>query len=699
MLGARSRAVVALPFTAGALAIPIASWSGVGVFWTLAAFSTLIAVAMSPRASEEPEESRDYGNLSVAALTPVGLLVGTAVVVPLSILAAALAPGVLQERPTVLAVWSILVLGVWVACWRRGGLVHFFRGDGVGALVGLAVMLLGIGVAVAQPFESWSRYVAGGTDFNRHLVFVRQIVGAGGLEFESNSYPRGLHSLVALVWSASGGKTYADAWQALESSLWLVFCLIAVSLAVVAVRVFRLFGFRRPVYEALVGLGLLVFLVQSVWVTAVFALGFITTMFAGLVLAATMALGVNRAGRWFGSPASLAWFAVAVGLLAYTWTLLIPVAVAGALGAGAVALARRRSGTRASGWLRAVLIASVAALVTLPAIVSQLRDRPIQSGIATAGYSGMLNPEFWWYAIAVTALIVLLALRTHGLRGFPAVVLLMILAGAAGVAVIGASGPGPGAELNYYASKTLWTLSVLPIPLAVAGLALAANAATDFIAAQNEGWTRLAAIGAFGLVLSLFLAAATGRMSGSRSIFLEVMREESPLFPTALPTVAELEARNIDFSDGESPGALVWGILPGMTPATLDTPWPGLTDWQTREGTAWLNAIKLQGSPLFQAGIYRDAEEACTYLRVQPKAIRVTGPDPSAGADWLIAAGCPEDVVRPAEWISVPIGPMWFEGTRLEGELAPYPTYDEFQAYLAEQEALRNQQTPTPSQN
>ena len=613
-----------------------------------------------------------------------------------------LAPEVLSSRGSALAAWALGVLFIFAAAWRRSGSVSAIKGDVEASAIGLVFTLVGLAIAVFQPFETWSRLTIAGTDFNRHLVFIRGLVESGGLNYRFDDYPRGLHSLVAWAWTSSGGESYADAWRALESTMWLLVVLVAVSVTVITVRVLRMLGVPGGLFAWAAALIVALGLSQSVVVTAMFRIGFVTSIFATLILLAIWSIGTERGGAWLGTPWSLGWLATAVCVMAHAWVIMVPVlAAVSALGLWLAFRDFRSQRTSPREWIGPLSLVVAACVVTIPALMGLLTGVGVGEGLATAGYSGMLDPESWWYFLVALAVGSALMLWRGRTRRYSAMLGIYLALGGALVAFVASAGPGPGEELNYYASKTLWTLSVLVPPLAAA---TGAWVVARLLSASRRMRSGLLRTTTFALTLSIVAVtsvAIAGRMSGSPSHTMLVLRGETNIVPLALPTVTELERRGIQSSGEDAmPGVLVWGILPAMSAVDLDTPRPGVQDWVTRESTAWLGLVNLDGSPLYAAAILRDTAIACDYLRANPEAVRITGPNPAAGAGWLIDSGCPVDVVRPDEWVSVPIDPAWYKGTWLE-ERDPdaYPTHDEFQAYLAEQEALRNQQAPAPSQS
>lgn len=152
------------------------------------------------------------------------------------------------------------------------------------AVAGGLVWGLGVFLAMTQPFEVWSRNVSRTTDLSRHLILMKQMVYQLPLDDYWNDYPRALHALVGMVWRASGGSSYADAWRAMESALWLFLTLMVLAAILVASRIGRGIGLRRPVARVILPAILLIAFLQSMWLTTMFGAGFLTSIGAGLAI-------------------------------------------------------------------------------------------------------------------------------------------------------------------------------------------------------------------------------------------------------------------------------------------------------------------------------------------------------------------------------------------------------------------------------
>jgi hypothetical protein len=655
---------------------PVLGVSGAGVLWTLVATAVLAAAITAPPLPTETERG-DVGD-SLVGLLPAGALAAVFVASAASLVLSTIAPNVLSNRTGALVAWAIAVLVTAAFGIYRGQSIAAFRSDGPAGLLGLAVLAVGLGVALVQPFEQWSRLATAGSDFARHLVLMGQVVDDGGLNYATEAYPRGLHAWIAWTWTASGGESFASGWQALESTMWLLVSLVALASALVGVRLLRMLGIRSCGWHALAMAVFFLAFIQSAWVTAMFRIGFATSLLAGLVLATALASVTLNGGEWLRSTWSLGWISMFVAVLAQSWAVLMPTMMVLAL----VALFSIGRDWRAnqSRWHvppGLVAVFALAALVAAPPLVAQFASLSATDALAASGFSGLYAPQWWWYGAMGIALGLLVVLWRSGKGLLAGGIASLYASGALMVVYAAMAGPGPAGEMNYYAGKTLWTLSVLILPLSIVGLVAALACSVQRLSLEKSSARRIVGYALVAGVVTLLVAGTMGRMSAGRSEALRALRGATGVVPYALPMMAELEARRIDGSAESLRGSIVWGIAPMRNTSELDTLLPGVADLLAHESTAWLDLTALGEGPLNDAMLNRNVALACDYLRANPDAVRITGPDPSAGAPWLIDGGCPAEVVRPDEWISIPITEEWKRNTRLELLDNTYPTYQE----------------------
>ena len=217
-----------------------------------------------------------------------------------------------------------ILLWAGIGLWR-GGRVHPFRGDVWPAATAGLWLAIGALFVATKSFEFWSRFVASGTDFGRHVIMVGQSASKGFLDYGENEYPRGLHASVAQLTSMGPEPSYAATWQALESTLWVMLGLTLLAILVVAARTLKIV---QPRISAVVIVGVcaltMAIFVQSMWFTVFFRLGYATTIAAGLVVASVIAWATDRGGRSIASPSVLLIPLAGIAVLAHVWTLLLP---------------------------------------------------------------------------------------------------------------------------------------------------------------------------------------------------------------------------------------------------------------------------------------------------------------------------------------------------------------------------------------
>lgn len=663
--------------------LPVVLPPGISTLVVLLSASFLVATTLASNTSQ-PKYPINEGSFSVTALLPVGFLSLALTLVSATTLSALISVEFLKSRWFAWALWTVVVTGWTVAGLLRGGRIRVIRGDVESTVVGGLVLALGAAMAAMQPFAIWSRAVATSTDFNRHLILMKQLLANGGLDYGAESYPRGFHSTVGIVWSATGGTGFAEAWQSMQSVSWLLLVLIALSMAVVVARSLEVLSLPGRGLQVFGCLTVLVIFMQSMWVTSVFRMGFVTSLLAGLVLATTLMLGIGNRGRWFGSPWSFAWAAVGSALLAHTWTLLMPTLML--VGLASFVTSVRRSGWAqffTKQWLGPIAIAGGAILVSIPPLIAisaaSGTDGELNASLSMAGNSGLQLPAEWWYiAVALAILSLFLFWRVDALP-FSVQIATLLVAGVISVVVVASAGTTPSGYLNYYALKTLWSFSVVVTPLAIVAVLWLIVRSVGFIRSRPAGLSRAAPALLLVTLLVVLGAGIAGRVSGTPSALIDGARNGFGIIPFQLPIVTELETRGIDFEEQDQP-VIVWGVVPNATALSLNTFNVQFADQTALESTGWLGAQGLGGNPMSRAIYGRDVETACEYLRRNPDALRVTGANPAAGGPWLVDAGCPTEVVMPEVWISVPIDDAWLAGTDLATKPYQYPSYAEFEA-------------------
>lgn len=680
-----ARAPLAVALAAITLALIAIGASGVGLFFVLLFGAGLASAAVAPNRGEAT--SAADSRFSVIGLLPVGFLTLTAMTTTLALLSPALPVNVLVGRVGASFAWVLIVaVLVGIGLVRRGH-VDVAGDDFLPAIGATALILLGVGVVMSHPFEVWSRQVAGSTDFGRHLFMMRELLATGGLDYGIQSYPRGIHSLVGTAWSASGGQVFANGWQAMESALWLMIVLLALSILVMVNHALRQLGIDSVWTRAIAVAVALLAYSQSMWITSLFFLGFVTSIFAGLILATAATMGLDRDATWFGTKNSVVWLAVSTGLMANGWTLLVPPIAAATLVAVAIAVRREGLGDmRSTSWLWvwvAVVLSAFAATPALASLVArQAADGDVSADLAIAGYSGLQTPDTWWLAAVSAALLTLVLLARKGRNLLVAELSVILGVGLTLVFAFARAGGGSLDSMNYYASKTMWSFSAIIMPLAIVGVFVLITHSLHWILHYRVGVRRTAMLSLWIGVLIVGASGILGRMSGTpNSLYTNTVEGPSGI-PFQIPVVTELEARGIDdLSAWPKRPVVVWGIVPNADARSLSSRRVQFADQLSLEGSAWAGTDALDGNIMARAVYGRYSDVVCNYLRANPDSLRITGPNVAAGAPWLIDSGCPAYVVRPDLWISVPLDKAWLQDTGLDLQPYLYPTFDEYEQY------------------
>lgn len=676
---------------------------GLSTAVAFAACGFLVATAVAQDSSAHPGAAKLGTRLSVVGWLPQGVVLWLFTSILTGLVMGAVVPEWVE--PDASARWAVAVQVVfWFGlAMSRGGRVALWQGDGTPAIIMAVWLSLGTFTVVVRPFEFWSRFVASGTDFGRHVIMVRQVFLDRGLDYQSQEYPRGLHVVVAQLNSFSTSQNYVATWQALESVLWVLLGLVLVGVLVAANRTLRTI-FPDVGNWALLAVGFLTLIVylQSFWFTVFFRLGYATSIAAGVVVASTLAWAVDRSGRTPKTPLSLCFPITAIAVLAHVWTLLIPAFFLLLVVASGLVLIHNRNRARVIRlWLLfgavAVVGGLVAAVPIVPLFESFAGKQGIGGAVGIVGASGLINPTMPWVtAFAISCLGVIITAVAGGTYYF-SVWFALTLGALFTVGYLAVTAGTHAAELSYYAAKTLWTFSVLPLAAVFPALLTLVWLLWTAASTAPIGLARTVSLALVLALLFVMSVGALGRISGGRSLVAHAARNGFAAIPYQIPIITQLERRF--GATTPSPQVIAWGVSPNASESDLAGVNLPFVDRISNEALGWF--WRNQREPtLVDSAIYgRHVPAVCDYLEQNPTALRITGPNPEAGAPWLIGGGCPVDTVKPEEWISVPIADAWFVGTPYGQSPYTYPTYEEFQAYLAEQEATRNQQTPSLSQN
>jgi hypothetical protein len=316
------------------------------------------------------------------------------------------------------------------------------------AYVPAAVLAL---IALVGRFDRWNSlgwFLAG--DNLRHLALAVRLEDSGALEYDTQTYPRAWHGLVAALW-ASGGperdQAGLEALVATHSSIWwLGLVCVALALSTCARWAHRRIGAPtrlEPMSGFLAGAAFL----GPQFMGASVPRGFQTSVLAVLVLLVALHQLLVAAESW----RALMVAGLAVALMAHLWQILLPTAAV-VLGVALVARGRARSGDHPR--VLAVLVLTVVAAA--PGVAGAVRGY----GLSATSEAGDVPPP-----LLVWSVVALLACAWSVRRGEPAPAVPALAALATSFAMVMLL----DLELaDYYPNKTLWVGVVLAFPLMAA---------------------------------------------------------------------------------------------------------------------------------------------------------------------------------------------------------------------------------------
>lgn len=418
-------------------------------------------------------------------------------------------------------------------------------------------------------------------DHLRHLALVTRTVDAGALEYDTQSYPRGWHAALALLWSSAGSERDADGLAELvrlqSLATWLVLVLVALAVALVAAELHRRRG-GGPLASAAAGgvVGSLV--VGPAFFGDYVPRGFQTSLLALLVLAAC----VLRMTRRCDDPGALVVAGVSVMLLAHVWQVLLPVA-----GLLLVMVLHARWGARPSGRrvVGDMLFVGAVGAVAAQGLMGAVRGYGLDA-IAVPG-DVPAAPIGWLLAVVVSGV----ALATAGTRAPLSPV--VVAAGASFATAVGlmlVSGVGWD---SYYPNKTLWTAAALGLPL------LGAAGAQLLSAAARGPGGRVVVAGFGAVVVGVALLCLMAPVMGVRGSWSAADGD------VVMDTVT---------SSAAADATVVWAVGTGVDDATSQL----LLDFYSAEATS---------PPLGLAA--RSVDDQCRLLAAAASPVVLSGADES----------------------------------------------------------------------
>ena len=358
---------------------------------------------------------------------------------------------------------TALLVGVDVAtvaaAWRLGkppGLLGT-RGEGWSALGYLPFGLmctLAVAMSWGPPGGRLGWFLSG--DHLRHVAFVTRLWDSGALEYESQSYPRGWHALVATAWASTGPERDAASLESLvalhAAMAWLSAAALVLALGVLGITLHRRVG-GRPAAWGLSGALAGALALGPQFFGDHVPRGFQTSIVAALVLVVVVTEVVEAPG----ALRTLVTAAMGLAVLSHLWQLLLPTAVVLALWA---VVTRWRARPPRLGMVGDAAILGLAGVFAVPGILGAVRGY----GVAGATESGDVpDPAYWWLALVLAAVLWTTVQRPD---------VFVVAAGAVIVTLGTAAGivwslGVPWAA--YYPNKITWVAVVLGLPvLAVA---------------------------------------------------------------------------------------------------------------------------------------------------------------------------------------------------------------------------------------
>ena len=301
-----------------------------------------------------------------------------------------------------------------------------------------------------------------GGDHVRHLVYTAQEANTGFLDYGVNPYPRAWHTLVAMVWSASGARQDAGGLRDLVGLMslgsWLLFALLSLATGHLA-HAFAVRCGASATVASWAGLAAGAMTLWPSFLSNYQVLGFENSIVAALVLAVCAREVLSEPARL----RAVVLCAAGVAVMANTWQLLLPASLM-ALGVVVVATLCDRPGLmlQVAGWV------TLSGVVAAPGVIAVMN----QIGIDHATDAGVVAPlplVLLPLALCATAITAIRWRRDARVVAVAAMVLATglsapVLAARAGIPVT-----------QYYPSKLLWSAGALG--LAPLGLLLSFGAA------------------------------------------------------------------------------------------------------------------------------------------------------------------------------------------------------------------------------
>jgi hypothetical protein len=613
------------------------------------------------------------GALGLASAVPAGFVLLVAWGMSWGLLCGVAGVGAWSSRTAGLVGVLVYSAVTGATVLHRGGRVRTVGRDAAGILGFLGLGGFFVWVIATQSLSSWSRVNSTGTDFMRHLGFLRDVRQSGSIPVGELTYPRALHALGAWLSGVLGTDTDADTlWRAMAPVGFLMLCLMVMSIMVLATRLTDLLEgatWAGPIASVLAGAAF----VQTAWFDSFLALGAIMNMLVALSLLALLVFGLD-AGN-FAATAGAVVCASALAVVGNAWQFLLPV-----IGMAAIPWITqffkhglRRPVDWAAWAIGAVLVMQGAGLLSS----GSSAVGAVASTSSMVSVSLLFRPDWWWFVALATALVTCALVFARGWRLWAAS-FAGLSAGLVGTVAFLMHLTGSGWDLMmYYPVKALWTGLVVVIPVASAGAVVIARAAWRTSGAASRLVRTAARVGIVAVVF-VIMVGVLGRSFAFPPHVAVIAQGPSDQPNWSLAVIETLGRQPVDHDDQD--GALVFGLVPGADVSLARGTYLGAVDSMAMEAIAEAGVPGARSDPIKGALMKRDMGEICRYLTDHRQALRITGPNRKAGPEWIIDSGCPREVVAPERWISLDFAQEWLDRSPWEGGEWIFPDYPEVAA-------------------
>jgi hypothetical protein len=175
------------------------------------------------------------------------------------------------------------------------------------------------------------------------------------------------------------------------------------------------------------------------------------------------------------------------------------------------------------------------------------------------------------------------------------------------------------------------------------------------------------------LALGVLLLSVAGRGAAYPPHLAAIKDGHAGLPNWSLAMVEALRQHDVPLSSHG--GAIVFGLVPSARLVDVTGGYVGMVDYTAMESLRFLGIAGAVEAPVKSALAGRRMTEVCRYLLDFPDSLRVTGPNVAAGPQWIIASGCPADIVRPSQWIRLQLGSAWLERSPWDRGPSTFPTF------------------------